>query len=515
MAIGLPIVFILVQIFQAADPIYASFIKSLFSFKLNSRLVTHLTFSAIVFGILLPLLWFRRNKEFHSPLGFINKYHLYYEMTVVMALVALTLASFLIVQAPYVFVRVPAETDLSKFGVATYSEYVKKGFGELTLISLFIYGLVWSGLIIRRNLLPPLHNATLPPGLKLLRMVQLLVLSEFGIFLFSIFRRVWLYQSYHGLTLVRIYGTFFLIWITTMALTLFARHFWTKRWVLVESAITILLIITVGVFNAEDFIAKYNPPHVNNRIDYVYLSRMSADGYHGWKNAYTHAQNILVTQNLQQKELIGRNERREVAYAGLILHNLSDQFDLLVSHYGSVADYHTYQTTVITEMLTKVQDYQKQLSGKSLASGNVFAELQIAQKTQAELEQLLKQISSSPNKKIRVLTSMHYFPTHNVFILTVNPFCFTRDPALMCLTSFYKIEGQNPQRQPYQLNTLDYVFMWNRSKQTIYDRFKKEIPQQSLLKLQERYFELREKIIRQPPEERAFDIDISFDTPLL
>lgn len=68
-----------------------------------------------------------------------------------MGFVAVAMIFFLIVQWPYIFVNVPAETELAKYGVSTYSEYVTKGFYELLFITGIIYILTWTGLIFYRG----------------------------------------------------------------------------------------------------------------------------------------------------------------------------------------------------------------------------------------------------------------------------------------------------------------------------------------------------------------------------
>ncbi len=509
LAAGLPIVFILVQLFSSADPIYALFVKKLFTFKISDQLLGHIIFSVVIFVILIPLLFFKRQKEFNSPLAFINRFNIEREMAVVMTLVAVTLASFLIVQAPYIFVRVAAETDLSKFGLSTYSEYVKKGFGELIVISSILYGLVWSGLIVLRNLK---NNKQ-----SYLKTIQLIILIEFGIFIFSIFRRIWLYQQFHGLTLVRIYGSVFLIWITAITITLFARHFWKKRFVLAEVGITMLLLIAVGIFNAEDFIAKYNPPHVNSRIDYVYLSRLSFDGYEGWKKAYAFAEEVLVSRNLQDQQLINREDRRDVAYAGIILGNVISNYHELTIKYGTQKDVQNYQTSILNSFIAEVTAYQNQLAGNLIASGNTLAETQLAQKVSQELAEKHKRLLvSSTTKDSSFSVSPNFYHYENIFSLTVNPYCINHSFQYgLCIESFYRFDGRYLLPAQFQLNTRDYVFTWNGSNQAAYEKFTKEITVDQLLSLQKHYFELYHKIIMQPKEERDYDIDISFDTPFL
>jgi len=96
------------------------------------------------------------------------------EVTVVMVITTIVLGSFLIVQWPYVFVTVAYETDLSLFGVATYSEYVRRGFIELLMATIWVYGLVWLGLIAMRNKAKSLSHSVL-------NKVQLVVLAQLAL----------------------------------------------------------------------------------------------------------------------------------------------------------------------------------------------------------------------------------------------------------------------------------------------------------------------------------------------
>jgi hypothetical protein len=125
-----------------------------------------------------------------------------------MTLVGITVGAFLIVQWPYIFAHVAAETDLSQFGVATYSEYVKRGFIELLFISGILYSLLWVGLLTLRSKKEKTFHA--------LQIIQSGVIVLFSIFLLSIARRILLYWDLHGLSLIRIYGGVFLLWIAGM-----------------------------------------------------------------------------------------------------------------------------------------------------------------------------------------------------------------------------------------------------------------------------------------------------------
>lgn len=328
--IGIPVVLFLVALLSA-DPIFSNYIANFthlfsrfFTGVFWDKLLQRSILSFILFVILFPFVYLSGYKQFSSPLSLFQKVPLTKQITVILALVAVTLGAFLTIAAPYIFINVPFETDLSRFGVETYSEYVKRGFAEFLVVSLLVYSLLWIGLIVQRI-----------SGEKktMFTWLQGIVAVEFFIFILSLFRRIYLYQQYHGWSLGRLYGGILLLWVLGISITLLFRHFIRGRFVLIEAIFTIAVIAAVGFFNAENFIATVHPPTVNKRIDYIYLARASDDGIEGWKMAYNHAKTILL--DTQYDELIiGKEARREIAYAGFITHLLTNHYHELITKYA-------------------------------------------------------------------------------------------------------------------------------------------------------------------------------------
>ena len=469
--IGIPAVVVLVELFSAADPIFARYAADFFKwFNINvsEQLIFRIILSVFFLMFFAPFILLKGQKRFYNPLAIMQKYTFHKEMTVVMFLVFLTVGSFLTIQAPYIFVSVPAETDLSRFGVATYSEYVKKGFGELLFIASVIYFLVWAGLLA-------LKNKKQGAGVALFY-IQLAVLAEFGIFLFSISRRIYLYQLYHGLTLVRIYGIFFLVWLVIIGLTLAGRHFWKKRFVYAEVFLSVLLVIIFGLLNAENFIARVNPPHVNKRTDFIYLSRMSADGAGGWKKAFDYGKEVLMLRNLMTKELINRDERRETAYAGMTVNNLLMHYHELVYKYGTNDEWNEYTDRVFNSMMIKTKGILKKRSDYFRVS--------------------------------------RYYP---VSFTNLYNSCFDENTKHnYCQRSFYSLRlTDSGNENAAGRDMLDVIFGWNRSEARAYEYMKTNIPIAELLKLQKYFFDLYYKIFSQPAGERDIEVDISFNSPFL
>lgn len=465
--ISLPIVIVLTSLFAWADPIYRvrldEWVKKLTELEFVRRLKIRTLFSIAVAITLGPLLFLRRSSEFRSLLTRL-RLTVHREMTIVMIAVALVLGSFLAVQWPYVFVTVPAETDLSKFGVATYSEYVTRGFSELLLISLVLYALTWGGLYILRESVP---HSRWP-----LLVAQMVVLSEFVIFLISIARRVWLYQLYHGLTLGRIYGSFLLVWIAIMTGMLFARHFFRWRFVIAEVVATIAVVAVIGLFNAEAFIARFRPPTVNHRIDYVYLSRMSSDGVEGWRRAYEYAEEVLTRRGYESKPLLDREDRREIVYAAVITSTLAEQYNTLLYQYGKDVE---------------IDAYDRDIRSFFLARGYPHV---------------------NAMQYVRIGVTRRYFPIFH----DSNP-CLATDQEIFCSNFFRMVEAEKDDGG--NRAKIDALFVWNGSRAQAFQFMKQEVPVDALTNLYENYIVLHAKIFNQSPEERDYDVDISFSMPFL
>ena len=496
--IGIFVIGILVSMLSSADPIFASFIEKTFSTGFIKTLFQRVMYSALIGLLLAPFIILKRDSFFNSPVQLFKRWNFTHGMSVIMILVSIVMGMFLIIQWPYVFVSVPFETDLSKFGVATYSEYVRKGFIELLRIALFIYGLIWVGLIFLRE-----HKKE---GKSILPFIQSVVLVEFFIFLISIFRRVWLYQEYHGWSIIRVYGSFLLIWICGITLFLVLRHFWQKRWVVGEMAFTVIILAIVGAFNVEHFIVTNHPPTVNKRVDYVYLSRMSADGYEGWLQAYQNAQETVAMYR-SQGSMLTRDQRRDIAYAGYVTKELTEDYHRLIQEYGTQEEQKKYVSQLVA--------FHKK-AAINVAAKNT--EKNMVDSYKYPVEEAVKVENRIKENKYDTETMFNSIQIYN------NPddFKYENKPYTMLLThSFYSVgyyENFNQKNRIYEheeKSELDKLFILNVSRKNAYDRMSQEITFEGLLNLQKEYFLLEEKIRQQPDNERAYDMDISLNSPLL
>ena len=311
--LGVPVVVVLTSLLTQGDPVFADYVHRLLKFELEGETLTRIMISSILFVLLIPVVFAEIKRRFVSPVVMLEKMTWTSEVSVVVSMIVVVLGVFLAVQWPYVFANVVKETDLSQFGVATYSEYVTRGFGELLAVVGLLWAVSWMAILT--------YKYTSARMQKVLQMLHIILGIELLVFIISIFRRVWLYQQYHGQTLSRIYGVAFLIWLTGMLIWQALRYVRRSGLVTVEVVWSLIVIFGFIWLKPERIVVK-NPPTVNGRVDYLYMSKLGFDGYDGMKSSYAWATKTLdeATKNTQ---VIKLEQRREVWYASWIISNLS------------------------------------------------------------------------------------------------------------------------------------------------------------------------------------------------
>lgn len=534
--IGIPVVLILLSMFASADAVFAHFLKQFENIFHLPHMGQRFWWTVGTLLVALPVFALEHRALASSPQTILKKWPRTNEMSIVMGLVAATVGLFLVIQFPYIFVHLEKETSLSAFDVATYSEYVRKGFEELLKVAVVLFGLLWLGLTAWRN--------REPTDKKYLLMAQFVVLAEFAIFLLSLFRRVWLYQAFHGWTLAKIYGVWLLVGLTGFIVTLAARHFWKARWVRVEIIWMLAWFLVGSWFNAEHFIIQSKHlPTVNERVDYIYLARMSPDGYEGWVQSYGWAKGVLDSQLQKTPALYAESDRREIAYAARIVAELTRSYDHLVQKHASDEEFVQHYQTIFAQVEPSLLQQQAEL--KNLA---VILEQRLAPLAAMEDEstnRLREQLRNVRMKQNDVDTEMKNIaelkqklserPLDREKIARFEVRAYTQYRfdenwvRSMCRDVLDAQLCRDPQTSFYSGYAVQYgeTKIWNRdrfmfkllnenaSEQMALKRMRTEIPHGELMRLQATFFDLKRRIMDQPANEQTYDQDVSFDSPLM
>lgn len=477
--IGIPLVIWLTSTLSQADPIFASYTKGFFTQDFWNNWMPRALFSLFVLCAITPLVLMKL-KNYTSPLSYLRKVSWSREVVVVTGMVALVLVAFLLIQWPYVFVSVAKETDLSTFGVATYSAYVQRGFWDLLKVAGMVLGVAWAGLIFGKN-----SNGITR---KIYFGLQTILGLEFVIFIASIFRRVWLYQTYHGLSLARLYGLVVLIWIMGMVVTMMMRYMTTKiAWVRIEMLwLMIVVMATIGL-NLESLVVK-QPPTVNGRVDYVYLSRLPGDGYLGWVEAYKWA-NATQLKVSAQSGIISKENRRDAYYAWYIAGKLANNYHKLIRQYGTDTELREYYRQVALAKRETLTDNMLQESDKPSVKDT--------------LDKVLVNLDGNEwAKKVSIGPSFSY-----MFYTTGN-----MEFGTMMDTSLYVVTDHVGSGR---LGRFDSFLSWSGADAGTYELMRDDIGIQGILELQRQNITIMKRIFSQSKSERDIDVDISFDSPFM
>lgn len=345
LVITVPTAFVLLILLTSADPVFAHYIGKLFSFDivlsdLAIAIFWRLFFSVMVAIFLVLLVLIKIKNSFVSPATTLpSKYsHLLGPYLMLATTLCLILFSFLVIQFKYLAIGDLA--DLTAFGIPTFSEYVRKGFIELVLTTGLVYTASAAGLILYRTFKP----SKIHLFINLLLIFLSLVLAAMA------YRRVYLYMAEHGLTHMRIYGIMVLLIIMLFLITLFARYIIKNHKLYqIELLGASLIVFVFGIANTDYLLARTAPPTVNRKVDYNYLSRLSADDAKSWVIVYEEIKKNTLP--IIDKENLSLEERIEVLRASWAISRISLSVNRLVYKYGNgnlldanIKEYTSYPT---------------------------------------------------------------------------------------------------------------------------------------------------------------------------
>ena len=273
----LPIVVVLALLLTAADVIFADVLRKAFEWldlerlaDLARRAVVILVCAVLFLGALVAALrspgerrLIGEDKPVALPfLGFT-------ESAVVLAGVNLLFAVFVLVQIRYLF---GGQANITAAGY-TYSEYARRGFGELVAVAMLTLGLIMAlGAFSHRT------TSAQRTGFHVLS-ASLVVLV--GVILASAFQRLLLYEQAYGFTRLRAYTHVAIVWIGVLFVLFLALLITGNLRAFAPAAVGAALGfgLTLNVLNVDDFILRRNVERwrAGGALDVYYLTSLSED----------------------------------------------------------------------------------------------------------------------------------------------------------------------------------------------------------------------------------------------
>lgn len=273
--IALPIILVLASLLISADAVFEQNMKDLFSFLNWDTFVEFMLRAVLVLFLSLFIAVtyiFAHERSDDSELrglevpglpSFVGQI----ETTVVLSLVNFLFLLFVIVQFQYLF---GGQANISIDGY-TYSEYARKGFGEMSMVA--VLGLL---------LLQAAHSLTRVdrPKLKLAQTtLGVTMVAQLMVILFSAFQRLTLYEAAYGFSQTRTYTHVFMVWLALLLVSVVVLEL-KQRSRLFPTAVLIAAFgfgLTLNILNVDASIVRWNIERAKNNgeLDIAYLSDLS------------------------------------------------------------------------------------------------------------------------------------------------------------------------------------------------------------------------------------------------
>lgn len=251
--IALPVVAIFASLLSSADPIFANRLENLMDlFRIDNlpeyifRLVYILILAYALSGTFLYAA--QKSDEKVEEKTWVSPFLGFTESTIVLGSVVLLFLAFVIVQFQYFF---GGQANISIEGY-TYSEYARKGFGELVAVAFFsLLLLLGLGAITRREVESQRRTFSIL-GVGLVGLVLVMLIAAF--------KRLVLYEAAYGFSQLRTYTHVFMIWLGVLLVAVVVLEVLHRERAVGLAMVLAALgfVISLNVLNVDAFIVRQN-----------------------------------------------------------------------------------------------------------------------------------------------------------------------------------------------------------------------------------------------------------------
>lgn len=273
--ISLPILVLFIWLLSSADIVFQKYLDSLLKISIDPEIVLRilivLVSSYFFIGFFVQI---SANKKEEILLNENKKFNFLgpIESSTVLGAVGLLFLIFIVIQFVYLFGGKEYVWGIEEY--ITYSEYARKGFGELIAVSILslvlIYGIDKFG---KRESIFQKRTFKILSSVLVLELFMIMVSAS---------KRLSLYIDGYGFTFFRLLGLIFLFWFFFIFLFFLYKIIYEKKETLfLFSAfwLTIIFLIGLNIFNPDAFIAKKNIERYaqGKQLDVWYFNQLSDD----------------------------------------------------------------------------------------------------------------------------------------------------------------------------------------------------------------------------------------------
>lgn len=265
---------VIVPLLIAADGVFENLferIPNLFNMILTPNMVGQIIFISVVSIITFSYIFsftVKKNESKVSNVSIENKKYKFVDpviMTTIFCVVNFVYIVFVIIQFTYLFGGMLPSNS-------TYAEYARRGFFELSFITVINLGILAFDLNLTENKSVYLN--------KFLKALRTILVACTMVMVFSAFYRMWMYEVSFGFTMLRVLTHSFMIYIFVLLCATFLK-IWNNRFSLLKSfvIVSIAAYLFLNYLNIDAFIINKNMDRyrLTHKIDINYLNNLSND----------------------------------------------------------------------------------------------------------------------------------------------------------------------------------------------------------------------------------------------
>jgi len=275
--LALPILVLFGALLASADPVFGRELDEVIRLLSLERLpeyVFRLVYIFVAAYVLLGVFLHAANRSQDEhlvgqdrPAGL--RFLGFIESAIVLGSVTLLFAAFVVVQFQYFF---GGQVNIGLDGF-TYSEYARRGFGELMAVAIFsLLMILGLGAIARRE--SALQR-------RLFSILSLLIVAMVGVMLVSAYMRLALYESAYGFSRLRTYVHVSLVWPGVLLAAVVVLELLHRERQVAAAALLVSLgfALTLNVVNVDAFVVRQNVARAlrGAELDVPYLVSLSDD----------------------------------------------------------------------------------------------------------------------------------------------------------------------------------------------------------------------------------------------
>ncbi len=285
--LAIPVLLIFTALFSSADLVFAKRVTDLaanlklenlpeYIFRGVLILLVGYFFSGVILyaaqlSSSLPLI----GKEKSVILPFLG----FTETSIILGGVIALFSAFVLIQVEYFFFGL---ANITQQGF-TYSEYARRGFGELVAVAVFCIVLIKG--------LSEISRIDTTTKRKVFTGFTMSLVALVLVILASAFQRLYLYETAYGFSRSRAYAHVFIIWLGILLVSLTVMEIIHRQRAFANAALVVLLgfAVSLNLLNVDKFITSSNITRAvqGEQLDISYLSTLSSDAIPSLVNSYS------------------------------------------------------------------------------------------------------------------------------------------------------------------------------------------------------------------------------------